>query len=66
MEYIRVPWKRFIGIGLFLLTCAALPWFKWSEGPAHLSWGVWILCYFTYAVLLVWSFIFAYSNSAED
>lgn len=66
MEFIKVPWKRFIGIAVFLLICAILPWFKWSEGPAHLSWGVWLLCYASYVVLLVWSFWFAYSDSDEE
>lgn len=66
MEYIKVPWKRFIGIAAVLLVMALMPWIKWPEGPAHLSWGVWIVCYFSYAVLLIWSFIFAYSDSEKD
>ncbi|MEW6546684.1 MAG: hypothetical protein AB1446_07190 [Bacillota bacterium] len=51
-EWVRVPWFRFIGMSLFLLLMALAPFVRWPAGPASLDWGVWMVCYFAYLVLL--------------
>jgi hypothetical protein len=61
-KYVKPPVKTFVGMAVFILLLAIVPWIEWPMGPANLSWGVWILCYFSYAVLIGWSIIWAFFN----
>jgi hypothetical protein len=56
-NWIKVPWSRFIGMAVFILFLALASNFQWPTGPMGLDWGVWLVCYISYGVLVVWSIV---------
>jgi len=55
---VRVPWLRFVGMAVFLLFLALAPSFAWPSGPAGLNWGIWLVCYLSYVVLIAWAVLY--------
>lgn len=55
---VKVPWLRFVGMAVFLLFLALAPYFASPAAPAGLNWGIWLVCYFSYAVLIGWAAVY--------
>ncbi|HHX27892.1 MAG: hypothetical protein ACOX5Q_01425 [Bacillota bacterium] len=66
-NWVKVPWSRFIAMIAFILFLALASNFEWPMGPMGLDWGVWLVCYISYGVLIVWSIVHVVrSNRGEN
>lgn len=66
-NWVKVPWSRFIAMIVFILFLALASNFQWPMGPGGLDWGVWLVCYISYGVLIVWSIVYVVrANRGEN
>ena len=65
-KWIKVPWLQFGLMFAFVLFLALAPSFNWPMGPMGLDWGVWLVCYVSYAVLIIWSIVYVVRGNRSD
>lgn len=65
-DLIKVPWPRFIGMGVFLLTIILANFVTIPGGPWGLGVETFYVGWLSYAILVVSSFIFIYNHNAGE
>ena len=65
-NWVKIPWLQFVSMFAFILFLALAPNFNWPIGPMGLDWGVWLVCYVAYAVLIIWSIIYVWRRDGSD
>ncbi|MGE5483503.1 MAG: hypothetical protein ACM3X4_00625 [Ignavibacteriales bacterium] len=63
---IKVPWPRFIGMGVFLLTLILANFVTIPGGPWGLGMETFYVGWLSYAILVVSSFIFIYNQNSRE
>ncbi|QUL99366.1 MAG: hypothetical protein IMF26_04745 [Candidatus Fermentithermobacillus carboniphilus] len=65
-KWIRVPYLRFLGMALFLLSLIVANFVTSGEGPWGIGWNTFYVTWLSYVILIVTSFIFIYRQNREE
>lgn len=65
-EWVKVPWLRFLGMGIFLLSLILANFVSTGKGPWGVDLSAFYVNWLSYLILVVTSFIFIYLSNKDE